>query len=109
MLWRYREQNPDTLFGLPGRFQVINSGGRVRIPSTVHLRELKHIFHVTKKVSGVMLGHSQNLGQIGSAVLTFIGYKRTNKQTDKQSICIDKQKINFRDLIAVLFSTIWIK
>ena len=56
-----------------------------------------------------MLGHSQNLGLIGSAVFKFIGYKRTNKQTDKQSICIDKQKINFRDLIAVLFSTIWIK
>ena len=31
-----------------------------------------------------MLGHSQNLGLIGSAVLTFIGYKRTNTQTDKQ-------------------------
>ena len=29
------------------------------------------------------------MGPIGSAVLTFNGYKQTNKQTDKQSINID--------------------
>ena len=28
-------------------------------------------------------GHTQNLGPIGSAVLTFIGYKQTDKQTSK--------------------------
>ena len=34
-----------------------------------------------------MKGPTQNLGPIGSAVLTFIGY---NGQTDKQSLYIDK-------------------
>ena len=29
-----------------------------------------------------------NLGPIGSAVLTFIGYKQTNTQTDRKSIYI---------------------
>ena len=29
---------------------------------------------------------SQNLGPIGRAVLTFIGYKQTDTQTDKQSL-----------------------
>ena len=32
---------------------------------------------------------TKNLGLIGSAVLTFIGYKQTNKQTDKQNLYID--------------------
>ena len=31
----------------------------------------------------------KNLGPIGSAVLTFIGYKQTNKQTDKPNLYID--------------------
>ena len=31
-----------------------------------------------------MWGPAQNLGPIGSAVLTFIGYKRTDKQTNRQ-------------------------
>ena len=34
------------------------------------------------------LGLTQNLGQIGSVVLTFIGYKQTDR-LDKQSIDID--------------------
>ena len=29
---------------------------------------------------GVTWGHSKNLGPIGSAVLTFIGYKHTDRQ-----------------------------
>ena len=33
-----------------------------------------------------MLGLNQNLGQIGSAVLTFIGYKQTTKQEDRQAM-----------------------
>ena len=32
-----------------------------------------------------MRGPTKNLGPIGSAVLKFIGYKQTNKQTDTQS------------------------
>ncbi len=32
-----------------------------------------------------MQGPTQNLGPIGSAVLTFIGYKQTDKQTDRQA------------------------
>ena len=31
----------------------------------------------------------KKIGPIGSAVLTFIGYKQTNKQTDKSNIYID--------------------
>ena len=46
-----------------------------------------------KTFPGVMCGPTQNLGTIGSAVFTFIGYKKTKKQTnrhpDKQSIYID--------------------
>ena len=32
-----------------------------------------------------MWGPTKNFGRIGSAVLTFIGYKQTNKQTDRQA------------------------
>ena len=32
------------------------------------------------------------MGPIGSAVLTFIGYKQTDKQTDKPNLYIDVQK-----------------
>ena len=32
-----------------------------------------------------MSGSPQNLGSIGSTVLTFIGHKRTEKQTDRQA------------------------
>ena len=42
-----------------------------------------------KLFPGVIWGPTQNLGSIGSAVLTFIGYKQTDKQTDKQSLYID--------------------
>ena len=31
-----------------------------------------------------MCGSTQNFGPIGSAVLTFIGYKQTDTQTDKK-------------------------
>ena len=34
-------------------------------------------------------GPTQNLSLIGSAVLTFFGYKQTNKETNKKSIYID--------------------
>ena len=43
-----------------------------------------------------MWGPTQKLGQIGSAVLTFIGYKQTDgqtnklKQTDKPNLYIDE-------------------
>ena len=33
---------------------------------------------------------AQNLGPIGSAVLTFIGYKQTETQTEKQIFRIDQ-------------------
>jgi len=33
-----------------------------------------------------MLGLNQNLGQIGSAVLTFIGYKQTAKHEYRQAM-----------------------
>ena len=39
-----------------------------------------------------MEGPTQNLGPIGSAVLTFIGHKQTSRQADKQtSRQVDKQ------------------
>ena len=39
---------------------------------------------------------TKNLGPIGSAVLTFIGYKQTDKQTDKPNLYIDlKLWLNF--------------
>ena len=37
---------------------------------------------------------THNVGPIGSAVLTFIGYKQTNKQTDRETIC----KVNIIDV-----------
>ena len=36
-----------------------------------------------KTFPGVMQGPTQNLGPIGLAVLTFIGYKQKDKQTSK--------------------------
>ena len=36
-----------------------------------------------------MWGPSKNVGPIGSAVLTFIGHKQTNRQTHKQSINVE--------------------
>ena len=33
----------------------------------------------------IMWGPTKKLGLIGSAILTFIGYKQTNKQTDRQA------------------------
>ena len=41
----------------------------------------------------VMEGPTQNLGLIGLAVLTFIGYTRTDTQTDTRK---DKQSIFFK-------------
>ena len=37
-----------------------------------------------------MWGTTQNLGQIGLAVLTFIGNKKTGRQTEKQRIYADE-------------------
>jgi len=37
----------------------------------------------------VTWGPTKNLDPIGSAVLTFIGYKQTDKQTDKPNLYID--------------------
>jgi len=42
------------------------------------------------------------LGPIGSAVLTFIGYKQTDKQTDKPNLYIDYTMPNFDPLIKIL-------
>jgi len=39
------------------------------------------------------------LGPIGSAVLTFIGYKQTNKQTDRQAKLIYRFKLNSKSNI----------
>ena len=36
-----------------------------------------------------MFGHTQNLGWIGLAVLTFIGYKQAKTHPDKQSIYVE--------------------
>ena len=41
---------------------------------------------------------TKNLGPIGSAVLTFIGYKQTNKQTDRQAKFIHRFDIGFSPL-----------
>ena len=38
----------------------------------------------------VTRGPTKNLDPIGSAVLTFIGYKQTDKQTDKPNLYIDE-------------------
>ena len=35
----------------------------------------------------------KKFGPIGSAVLTFIGYKQTNRQTDKPNLYIDEMII----------------
>ena len=37
----------------------------------------------------------KNVGRIGLAVLTFIGYKQTNKQTDKPNLYIDEMSYMF--------------
>ena len=42
-------------------------------------------FDNPKTFPGIMRGPTTNLGLIGSAVLTFIGYKQTNKQTNRQT------------------------
>ena len=42
-------------------------------------------FDHSQTFPGVMQDPTKNLGTIGSAVLTFIGYKQTNKQTDTQT------------------------
>ena len=44
-------------------------------------------FTISKFFTG---GPTKKLGTIGSAVLTFIGYKQTDKQTDKPNLYIDK-------------------
>ena len=43
------------------------------------------------KILGVMWGPKQNLGPIDSAVLTFIGYKQTDRKTDRQAKYIDRR------------------
>ena len=51
-------------------------------------------FDDSQTFPGVMRGPTKNLGPIGSAVLTFIGYKQTNKQPNKQTNRqTDKQSI----------------
>ena len=40
---------------------------------------------------------TKNLGLIGSAVLTFIGYKQTDTQTDRQAKFI--YRIDYRDIL----------
>ena len=45
-------------------------------------------FHCIITLPGVMQGPKQNVRPFGPAVFTFIGYKPTNKQIDKQSIDI---------------------
>ena len=55
----------------------------------------------------VMWGPTQNLDLIGSAVLTFIGYKQTNKQTEKKSIYIDSKHRLFLQNILVMHSIFW--
>ena len=45
-------------------------------------------FHCIITLPGVMQGPKQNVRPFGPAVFTFIEYKQTNKQIDKQSIDI---------------------
>ena len=40
------------------------------------------------------------MGPIGSAVLTFIGYKQTDKQTDKPNLYIDELKLESTPIAA---------
>ena len=47
-----------------------------------------------KTFLGLMFGPSQNLGPIGSAVLTLIWYKHKGIQTDRQSLYVD---LNFNN------------
>ena len=59
------------------------------------------ILFIHKPFLGSMRGLIQNLGPIGSAVLSFIGYKHTDTQTDKQSIyfiayCPQNKKMNVK-------------
>ena len=41
------------------------------------------------KIRDFFFKSAKNFGPIGLAVLTFIGYKQTNKQTDKPNLYID--------------------
>ena len=57
---------------------------------------------IHKPFLGSMWGLIQNLGPIGSAVLSFIGYKNTDIQTEKQSIyfkayCLQNKKNRCRE------------
>ncbi len=45
---------------------------------------------------------TKNLGPIGSAVLTFIGYKQTNKQTDKHQDRQAKFIYRFRNSLSTV-------
>ena len=47
-------------------------------------------FNDSQNLHGVPRCTTKNLGPIGSAVLTFIGYKQTDRQTDKPNLYIDK-------------------
>ena len=46
---------------------------------------------------------TKNLGPIGSAVFTFIGYKQTNRHPDKPNLYIDEQKNGFWSVFPYIF------
>ena len=60
-------------------------------------------FYHSKTFPGVPRCPTKKLGPIGSAVLTFIGYKQTNKQTDKPNLYIDARK-NIRKLFVFVLN-----
>ena len=64
-------------------------------------KKIKNYDYFLKFFSPILMFHKSSLchvrshtkfGPDGSAVLTFIGYKQTNKQTDKPNLYIDENK-----------------
>ena len=61
------------------------------------LKPLNHIFFILIMHKDSLWSRDvpqKNLGPIGSAVLKFIGYKQTNRQTDRQAKFIYRYMIN---------------
>ena len=55
-------------------------------------------FWSSKTIPGVMWGPTENLGPIGSAVLTLIVFKQTYRHQDKQYIFMDIVKIQIKKI-----------
>jgi len=58
--------------------------------------KIKTFKHKSLKIQSSLnlpIGHANNLGPIGSAVLTFIGYKQINKQRTHRHAWAEDKKI----------------